>query len=343
MSEFRRNLLTAMNKAEPPITKDYLTIVALEDGLTAKLSINVCEYCVDGDGNWKSLPADTETESINNGQTLSFRGNLTPTPSAGIGTFTVSKYFNLKGNCMSLLFGDEGKVHFSLEGKNYAFYNLFKGNDKLINAKEFVLPAMTITYACYYSMFNGCENLITTPKLPAIKLAYSCYSRMFQGCFSLAATPKLPANTLADYCYYYMFADCKNLQTISELPAMTLAIACYGYMFEGCISLVNAPELTVTTIANSCCSNMFNGCKNLITAPELPATILLDYCYYAMFNGCSKLNYIKMLATDINATACILNWVNGVASNGTFIKNKDATWNVRGASGIPNGWEVVAE
>ena len=44
---------------------DYLTIEALEDGLTAKLSVNACEYCVDGDGNWKTLTADTATESIN--------------------------------------------------------------------------------------------------------------------------------------------------------------------------------------------------------------------------------------------------------------------------------------
>lgn len=31
---------------------NYLTIEALEDGLTASLSVNTCEYCVDGDGNW---------------------------------------------------------------------------------------------------------------------------------------------------------------------------------------------------------------------------------------------------------------------------------------------------
>lgn len=27
---------------------DYLTIEALEDGLTASLSTNACEYCIDG-------------------------------------------------------------------------------------------------------------------------------------------------------------------------------------------------------------------------------------------------------------------------------------------------------
>ena len=74
---------------------NYLTIEAIEDGLTASLSLNTCEYCVDGDGNWKTLSAGTTTESINSGQTLSFRGNLEPTKSKGIGTFTINKKCNL--------------------------------------------------------------------------------------------------------------------------------------------------------------------------------------------------------------------------------------------------------
>ena len=106
-------------------TDNHLTIEALEDGLTVSLSRNACEYCVDGDYNWKSLAAGTATESINTGQTLSFRGNLTPNISNGIGTFTISKKCNLKGNCMSMLFGDDAADNFSLEGKNYAFYHLF--------------------------------------------------------------------------------------------------------------------------------------------------------------------------------------------------------------------------
>ena len=142
MSEFRRRLIRLGNK-DNPILKDYLTIVALEDGLTAKLSVNACEYCVDGDGIWKTLPADTETESINKGQTLSFRANLIPTNENGIGTFTVNKYYNLKGNCMSLLFGDNGKESFSLTEKNYAFYKLFYLNNKLISSSDLNLSAET--------------------------------------------------------------------------------------------------------------------------------------------------------------------------------------------------------
>lgn len=33
-------------------------------------------------------------------------------------------------------------------------------------------------------------------------------------------------------------------------------------------------------------------------------------------------------------------WVDGVASSGTFVKNANATWDVRGVNGIPNAWTV---
>ena len=99
--------------------------------------------------------------------------------------------------------------------------------------------------------------------------------------------------------------------------------------------------LPATTLANYCYSYMFYGCKSLTTAPELPATTLANDCYSKMFYGCSKLNYIKMLATDISAFSCLNNWVNGVASTGTFVKNAAMTSLPSGASGIPTGWTVV--
>ena len=104
---------------------NFLTIVALEDGLTASLSTNAVEYCVDGDENWTTLAAGATSPAINKGQTLSFRGNLTPASSKGVGRFTISKSCDLIGNCNSLLFGDNAKTNLSLSGKNYAFYYLF--------------------------------------------------------------------------------------------------------------------------------------------------------------------------------------------------------------------------
>ena len=85
---------------------------------------------------------------------------------------------------------------------------------------------------------------------------------------------------------------------------------------------------------------MFSGCSSLTTAPELSATTLVNNCYRYMFNGCSKLNYIKALFTTTPSSSYTSNWVSGVASSGTFVKNKNATWNVTGTSGIPSGWTV---
>ena len=85
---------------------------------------------------------------------------------------------------------------------------------------------------------------------------------------------------------------------------------------------------------------MFRDCTSLTTAPELPATTLVDYCYYYMFFGCSKLNYIKAMFTTTPSSTYTYSWVNGVASTGKFIKNKNATWNVTGVDGIPSGWSI---
>lgn len=215
---------------------NYLTIEALENDLTVSFMFDI-EYGIDGQG-WMLLKAGKKTQPINTGQTLSFRGNLTPNSSAlGIGKFIIYKSCNLKGNCMSILFGDNAVNNFSLRGKSYAFYRLFQ--------------------------------------------------------------------------------DCTAIKSISSsfLPATTLDSNCYGNMFEYCTSLT--------------------------TAPELPATTLDNNCYDNMFKGCSKLNYIKMLATDISAFNCLYNWVAGVSSTGTFVKNPAMTTLPTGSSGIPSGWTVV--
>lgn len=101
--------------------------------------------------------------------------------------------------------------------------------------------------------------------------------------------------------------------------------------------------LPATTLTSYCYSSMFRYCTLLSVAPELPATTLADYCYNEMFYGCTNLSYIKMLATDISAYDCLYYWVSGVASAGTFVKSKDATWDVVGVNGVPTGWTVITD
>ena len=166
------------------------------------------------------------------------------------------------------------------------------------------------------------------------------FCNLFNDCTSLTTAPELPATDLADRCYYSMFLGCESLTTPPELPAETLKEWCYYSMFYGCKSLTTAPKLPAETLAKQCYEGMFQNCTSLTTAPVLPATTLADYCYNSMFYGCTSLSSITMLATDINATECLVNWVKNVATSGTFTKATAMTSLPTGESGIPEGWTV---
>lgn len=125
------------------------------------------------------------------------------------------------------------------------------------------------------------------------------------------------------------------------LPATTLAEGCYQAMFFHCTGLTIAPTLPATTLANGCYSQMFKGCTGLTIAPTLPATTLVNSCYEQMFEGCTGLSSVTCLATDISANVCTYNWLDGVASSGTFTKAASMDESTIRATGIPSGWTVV--
>ena len=206
--------------------------------------------------------------------------------------------------------------NYSTFGESTAQFKV-KGNImSLVNSTNFgTLTTLSSGYT-FYRLFNGCHNLTDASQLI------------------------LPATALTNYCYERMFSACESLTQAPELPATALAEGCYEGMFGSCESLTQAPELPATTLANYCYGNMFEYCTSLTTAPELPATTLASGCYQRMFDSCTNLNYIKCLATDISAYLCTSNWVDVVASSGTFVKAPNMTSWTTGTSGIPTGWTV---
>ena len=202
-----------------------------------------------------------------------------------------------------------------------------------------VLPALDLANSCYSHMFAG-TNLIQAPELPATTLAPSCYSGMFSQC-GIDSAPELPATSLEPYCYASMFQFCNHLSSAPALPATTLAEGCYDGMFYYCnLKLQTPPELPATTLKANCYSWMFANCKALTKAPDLIATELVYGCYDKMFSGCESLSYIKCLANNYEGTK---NWLDGVASTGTFIKAQNMNDWPRNASGIPEGWTIENE
>ena len=328
-------------------SQDYLTFRALEDGTfsfsgSGAISANTLEYSVDSGSTWSTLQNSGTTPTVTSGNTILWKASGLTIGTGGIGRFSSTSNFEVEGNIMSLLYGDNFVNQTDLTGYNYAFRYLFSGCTTITSAENLILLATTLANSCYQSMFQACTSLTTAPELPATTLVSNCYGQMFYGCTSLVTAPELLATTLADSCYQLMFRDCTSLTTApSVLPATTLAERCYYGMFNNCTSLTAAPELPATTLANGCYQSMFESCTSLTTAPELLATTLAYYCYFHMFSSCTNLSSITCLATSISADKCTQNWLNGVSASGTFTKAASMTSWTTDVNGIPSGWTVV--
>ena len=316
-------------------------------------------------GNWATFGSSL---SVTSGDVVRFKGDNTAYNGGRFSASTVTR-FEAEGNIMSLINSTNFSGNTTLNA-NSTFKGLFNGCSALTSTKNLLLPATSLTIECYEDMFNGCVNLVdasmATVGLPATTLAPNCYNYMFAHCRSLTAAPKIKAVTLAENCFMDMFIDCTSLKeaptlsavtvmtyhccanmfdgctsltTAPALPATTLSAECYFQMFKDCTSLTSAPVLPATTLAEGCYSYMFNGCTNL-RGIRLPATTLVASCYKLMFKDCTSLNNVVCLATNINATDCTSQWLENVASSGTFATPSSTNWST-GTSGIPSGWNRV--
>jgi len=195
-------------------SEDYLTFVALEDGtftfsMDQKLTTTVVpsiSYSTDNGETWTTVQnIDNEavtvtTPTITTGNKELWKSNAVqycinsdpyPGSNIGQGSFSSTSTYNVEGNIMSLMYGDDfkGKTSFKTPiSSGYeagTFSNLFKNNHNIISVEHLELPATTLTERCYDSMFNGCTSLTSAPELPATTLAGSCYEYMFDGCTKL--------------------------------------------------------------------------------------------------------------------------------------------------------------
>lgn len=229
--------------------KQYLTFIPVEDAVFSwaeKAVSGHLEYSINGGQTWVTIANGESTPTITAGSKVMWRGNLEPSSSDGIGTFSASGNYNAYGNIMSLLYYDNYyNSQLDSTKHKYVFNRLFESDTHLLSAP--LLTSTTLAIGCYSSMFNGCKSLVTAPELPATTLAIGCYSWMFRSCTSLTIASKLSATRLAVSCYYGMFYGCTSLTVAPELPATTLVNNCYNYMFCNCTKLNYIKALFTTT------------------------------------------------------------------------------------------------
>ena len=287
----------------------YLTFKVLENGAQYSYSKDVY-YSTNKGVTWTKLRAGTNTSSLSSGSKIMWKNNIIDTLDLPGYFGSNGKSFNLEGNIMSIVAGDNFKG--ATSNCKEIFDGMFK-DMPVVSAGNLVMPNKSGCMSCM-DMFSGCTALTVAPVLSSTTLSSDCYFEMFKGCTSLTTAPALPATTLTHWCYCYMFS--------------------------GCTSLTQAPALPATALTDSCYCAMFKECSSLTTAPVLSAKTLEKDCYSNMFYHCSSLNYIKCLATDISANGCTTSWVSGVASTGTFVKASSMNNWTRNNNGIPSNWTV---
>lgn len=188
--------------APVPYDEQYLTVETLTDGYLEFETFsqgNIFYYSTNNGTTWNTIdqaPLLTANEKV-----LIKGVNPTATLSHGIGRIKYSGEFNVYGNVMSLVYGDNFVGQTAMN--DYQFTSLFDSvwqESYLISAENLVLPATALTIGCYMSMFKGCASLTTAPVLSATTLAESCYNDMFSYCTSLNYIKCLATNISATEC-----------------------------------------------------------------------------------------------------------------------------------------------
>ena len=202
---------------------DYLTFRVRKLGTISWKSFGdlakTIEYSIDG-GAWTSITSTSEGATISavQGNSVRVRGTNTTyatSKDAYSGFEGGTAIYDIEGNIMSLLHGDDFSGITTLPDGDYIFCSLFK-KAPVISAKYLILPATTLKNYCYRSLFSYCTMLIKAPELPAMTLAKGCYWYMFEQC-AITKAPTLNASTLVNECYGHMFTDCESLNTITCL------------------------------------------------------------------------------------------------------------------------------
>lgn len=246
---------------ENSTSANYLTMEVLTGGtiywsrgISSSIATTI-SYSKDNGETWTSITSGENwgpTINLSAGDTVIFKGT-NEGYGTGRGYFRENGYgnlaFNLSGNIMSLIYGDNFFGKKSITSGD-TFECLFSGTS-VVSAEGLVLPATAFTGSYTYAyMFSGCSKLTSAPLLPAESVPESAYYNMFSNCGSLTTAPRISATSLSRSSCREMFKGCTSLTSAPELMATTIPMYAYCYMFSGCTSL-NYIDCEATTFADN--------------------------------------------------------------------------------------------
>ena len=306
--------------SQPVPSEQYLTFDIVSSGTIGLSNVGsapsvTVQYSLNN-GAWTNL--SNSTINVSAGDTIRWRGTNTRYSSDRdkYNHFSGTALFNIKGNIVSLIYGDdfEGKESYTLQ--DYALNCIFLGS-KCVDAYDLYIYTNTGMRSLRHT-FATCTSLIRPPK---------AISGQDMGTFGLGA----------------MFNGCTSVQFLPDFSNFIPNTSSLQECFRDCKAVKEAPAFYSGATPVSAYQNAFLGCSGLESA-VLPSETLSNRSYYRMFSGCTSLKYIELNAltgnTGSTSDSSFYQWVGGVPTGGTIVKRCELNL-PSGSNGIPNGWTVV--
>ena len=183
------------------LSTGYFTVASMRE--QAGVYTSTMDYKLNDDGTWSTITVDNTgwTIEVTTGDKLYFRGtnnayafgdnkhyiifgyNGTNASYQNTVKQPTTVYFNVYGNSMSLLYGDNFADKTVLTSA-FTFCSIFKTSN-VISAEYLMFPATTLLPSCYRAMFSKSIYVTTSPMLFAKDLVDQCYKYMFETCSAL--------------------------------------------------------------------------------------------------------------------------------------------------------------
>lgn len=233
----------SLGVTEVNYANQYLTIESLEDGNEIRFRCSTYGtsylrtiYWSTNKQTWTSVQSTGGSgcviTTLNAGEKIYLKGeNNTYGFSSETNMIGSSKSYNVYGNIMSLIYGEDFVGETSLT-TNYAFKAFFRPNSslpgKIVSSENLVLPATELTTYCYYEMFREQTLITIAPELPATTLKNYCYGNMFYGCSALRYIKCLATDRSATNCTSNWVRNVPGLGTFVKNSDATWSVSASG-------------------------------------------------------------------------------------------------------------------
>lgn len=166
---------------------------------------------------WQDWLPETPSPVLNTGDKLLVKCvNPTIDSTYGIGKIGNKEIngpkYKVSGDIMSMIFGDDAALNYSLAGYTRCFQGLLQARN-LLDAGDLILKATELAPYCYNMLLYGCNWNTRLPKeLPAPTLVSNCY-RYFTNGGPYTEIPIIKAETTATYSLNGTFASSDKIKS----------------------------------------------------------------------------------------------------------------------------------